>query len=193
MQLAKYDAMCRAIDVAYDFDEVKNIRDKAAALEAAARVAKNVQAEERCYEIRRRAEARAAKLYDEQEKAKVIPHVGRRSDAPTLADLGTTKQEMSEWRQLANTPPKQFDAAFANGGKPSIAEITGKKKPERSAASSAALWVWGRILDFERNGVLEASPKNVSAEMVDHQREDLTRLIPLVSSWLKSLCSELKK
>ncbi len=35
--LVKYDAMCRAIDHAYQVDEVKDIRDKALAFEAYAR------------------------------------------------------------------------------------------------------------------------------------------------------------
>jgi hypothetical protein len=32
-ELVKYDAMCRAIDAAYEVDEVKDIRDQARALE----------------------------------------------------------------------------------------------------------------------------------------------------------------
>lgn len=43
--LVRYDAMCRAIDAAYLVDEVKAIHDQAAMLQAAARVAHNVDAE----------------------------------------------------------------------------------------------------------------------------------------------------
>lgn len=195
-QLVRYDAMCHAIDAAYKFDEVKDIRDKAAMLEAAARVAGNTQAEDRCYEIRRRAEAKAAKLYDEQEKAKPPKgnqYTGKmvRSNEPTepktLADLGTTKQEMAEWRKLAAVPKKQFDAAFAEGGKPSIAEITGKKKIERSAEWNAGLWVCGRILDFERNDLLKLSAKQCVKEMDSNQIEVVARLGPKVIAWLGSV------
>jgi hypothetical protein len=45
--LVRYDAMCRAIDAAYAVDEVKAIHDQAAMLQAAARVAHNVEAETR--------------------------------------------------------------------------------------------------------------------------------------------------
>ena len=55
-QLVKYDAMCRAIDAAYHVDEVKDIRDKAVALETYARQAHNVEAERQACEIRLRAE-----------------------------------------------------------------------------------------------------------------------------------------
>jgi hypothetical protein len=49
--LAKYDAMCRAIDAAYEVDEVKDIRDKSIALEHYARQAKNIEAERQACEI----------------------------------------------------------------------------------------------------------------------------------------------
>ena len=57
--LIKYDAMCRAIDAAYEVDEAKDIRDKAVALEAYFQQAKNVEAERRACEIRLRAERKA--------------------------------------------------------------------------------------------------------------------------------------
>ena len=33
IELVRYEAMCRAIDAAYEIDEVKDIRDKARVLE----------------------------------------------------------------------------------------------------------------------------------------------------------------
>ena len=64
MELARYDTMCRAIDAAYEVDEVKDIRDKAKALEEYAKQARNVEAERRACEIRLRAERKAGKLLD---------------------------------------------------------------------------------------------------------------------------------
>lgn len=199
-QLAKYDAMCRAIDMAYEFDEVKVIREQAAMLEAAAKVAGNTQAEDRCYEIRRRAERQAAMIYDSMEK----PKGGRPTDrpktppngggvSPTFEQLGVDHQRMSEWRKLASVPKAQFDKAFADGGRPSIAEIVGKKKPKRSAQASTALWVWGRILDFERNGVLATTPKACFNEMDDFQVDDVRKLGPKIVKWLNAIVALAEK
>jgi hypothetical protein len=41
--LARYDAMCRAIEVAHSLDEILPIRDLAAQLAAAAKIAKNYE------------------------------------------------------------------------------------------------------------------------------------------------------
>jgi hypothetical protein len=67
--LIRYDAMCRAIAVAYAVDEVKDIRDKALALERYAAQARNTEAERQACEIRLRAERRAGQLLKEQPKA----------------------------------------------------------------------------------------------------------------------------
>ena len=60
--LVKYDAMCRAIDAAYQVDEAKSIRDKAVAMEAYFQQAKNTEAERRACEIRLRAERKAGQI-----------------------------------------------------------------------------------------------------------------------------------
>jgi hypothetical protein len=55
-ELIRYDAMCRAIAEAHAVDEVKDIRDKARALEMYAHQAQNTEAERQAAEIRFRAE-----------------------------------------------------------------------------------------------------------------------------------------
>ena len=68
--LARYDAMCRAIDAAYEVDEVKEIRDQALAFEVYSRQAKNIDAERRAVAVRLRAERKAGELDKQREKAK---------------------------------------------------------------------------------------------------------------------------
>jgi hypothetical protein len=51
-ELIRYDAMCQAIAAAYEVDEVKDIRDKARAIEVYAQQALNTEAEQQACEIR---------------------------------------------------------------------------------------------------------------------------------------------
>ena len=69
-ELIQYDAMCRAINAAYEVDEVKEIHDKAVAMEAYFRQAKNPEPERRACEIRLRSERKAGQLLKKLEKAK---------------------------------------------------------------------------------------------------------------------------
>src|ERR1700679_793590 len=67
---ARYVAMCTAITECHRVDEVKDIRDKALALEVYAKQAQNMEAERRAIEIRIRAEHRAGELLKDMPKAK---------------------------------------------------------------------------------------------------------------------------
>jgi len=69
-ELVLYDEMCRAITAAHGVDEVKDIRDKAPAIEIYSRQARNIENKRRAIEIRIRAERRCGELLAEMEKAK---------------------------------------------------------------------------------------------------------------------------
>jgi hypothetical protein len=113
-ELVRYDAMCRAIDAAYEVDEVKDIHDLAARLQAAARVAGNVDAEDRCYQIRWRAAKKGGVLSKKIEKAQ-----GVRTDLGTscpngtksnvLREAGISREQASRWERLSDTPDDEFD------------------------------------------------------------------------------------
>jgi hypothetical protein len=94
--LVRYDAMCRAIDAAYAVDEVKQIHDRAM-LEAAARVAKNTDAETRAYQIRWRAADKVGELSKKIEKAQ-----GKRSD---LGTSGDSPRKLDVLRGAGIAPP----------------------------------------------------------------------------------------
>lgn len=209
-QLALYDAMCTAIAAAYQVDEIMTIRDKARLMEAAAKIAGNTEAEDRCYQIRWRAVRRLGQIMAEQ-KATIGMSTGGRptektglktnpvSRLPTLDEAGIDKNLAHTARTLASVPEKQFEAAFTGEG-PTIAELVGKSKPQsapqperdfkpkkpaaRSADSERAMWLWARVRDFERDGVLATSPAACLREMDDFQVEDLVPLIPRVIEWL---------
>lgn len=111
--LALYDSMVHAIAECHRVDEVKDIRDKAAALEAYARQAKNVEAERKACEIRLRAERKAGDLLASMQKAtnrdagKVSGavrsneshRVTRSEYAQALQTSGLSKQTAHRYRQ----------------------------------------------------------------------------------------------
>lgn len=190
--LIKYDSMCRAIAEAYEVDEVKDIRDKSLALEAYFKQAKNTDAERKACEIRLRAERRAGELGKQMERAQ-----GRRSDLPTssndgtksyeekLAETGISKQQMHRWKQLADIPEADFEAALADPKKPSTSSIVnGAERAKRQPMSPNALWLWGRLRDFEREGILDAHPDDLLAEMTEAMQADVRRLASAVADWL---------
>src|SRR5215813_3293629 len=107
--LVRYDAMCRAIADAYKVDEVKDIRDKAVALEVYARQAHNVEAERQACEIRLRAERKAGALSAKLERS----NPGKRKKdlagavppkSKVLRDAGVSIDQARQWEKLAAVP-----------------------------------------------------------------------------------------
>lgn len=196
--LVLYDAMCTAIAEAYEVDEVKDIRDKALAFEMYARMAQNVDAESRACEIRLRAERKAGALLKVMVKAKGSPgnqHTGpvdrsnRSNLSPTLADLGVSKQQSSDWQKLADVPEEQFEQALRDYiHRPSTAGIIAATTPAKvTPVSAEALWLWGRLLDFERDGLLNRASADVLLTMTPEMADDVHRLAPRVATWLSQI------
>lgn len=189
--LIKYDAMCRAIDAAYKVDEVKAIRDKAVAMEVYFQLAKNVEAERRACEIRLRSERKAGQLLKKMEKA-----AGKRTDLvargdqvgrKTLSEMGVSKDQSSRWQALADVPEEEFEAALGGDEKPSTTGIIAK--PKKMPRTS--LWLWGRLRDFERDGLLDMNSDEATELMTDTMLADVKRLAPRVAAWLEDLANDL--
>lgn len=122
--LVKYEAMCSAIEAAHAVDEVKDIRDKAMAIQMYAKQAKNIDAERHASEIRVRAERRCGELLAEMPKAKgAAGNPGGQGakivqspngTTQTLSDLGISKRQSSEWQKLAAVPEAQFEESLSS-------------------------------------------------------------------------------
>jgi hypothetical protein len=194
-KLVKYDAMCRAIDAAYKVDEVKVIRDKAIALEHYTRLAHNVEAERQACEIRLRAERKAGKLLREMRKAKGARERGTNRGATrspeataSLADFGISKKQSANWQRLADISEDDFERSLTETKRPTTAGIIGEHaEPKVVPVASDALWLWGRLNDFERNGLLDKEPADVLETMVDHMKDSVHTLAPRVAAWLKRI------
>jgi hypothetical protein len=88
---------------------------------AVSRKAHNVEAERQCCEIRLRAERKAGQLLLQMEKAKGARGNPGGRGAPiersnetttqTLAEVGISKDQSSQWQRLAAVPQPQFEAA----------------------------------------------------------------------------------
>jgi hypothetical protein len=190
--LVKYDAMCAAIDHAYQVDEVKDIRDKALAFEAYARQAHNIEAERQACDIRIRAEKKGGQLLRAMRKTKGRP----RTAAPSafqkaINAAGLSKDQAKRWQQLAGVSEEDFEDALAGPDKPSrgkiIAESKTKpeKKSKRPPMDEDTLWLWGRLRDFENRGLLSRPFNEVLGFGTDAMRADIQRLVGPVSHWLK--------
>jgi hypothetical protein len=113
--------MCSAIAKAARVDEVKSIRDKAMAMALYMKQAKNFDAEYTAQKIRIRAERKAGQLLREMKNAKGgNPNLPNRSktvtgwEPKTLAKLGITKNQSSDWQKLARMPDADFEKAMTD-------------------------------------------------------------------------------
>jgi hypothetical protein len=125
--LVKYEAAKFALAEAVRADEVMNIRDKSAAIAAAARVAKDKQLEIDASEIRIRAERRLGEMLAEQKAGEGLNkgaaaggvkesprgnYTEPRDTTPTLASVGISKKLSSRAQSLAAIPVEDFEVTL---------------------------------------------------------------------------------
>jgi hypothetical protein len=119
-QLVKYEAAKFALSECVRVDEVKDIRDKSAAIAAAARIAKDKQLEIDASEIRIRAERRLGEMLIEQKNGEglnkggnpKLQPVGGDDRLPTLAAIGISKDLSSRAQSLAAIPADDFEVTL---------------------------------------------------------------------------------
>jgi hypothetical protein len=117
--LIKYEAACRALAECKSIDEAKAWTDKAAAMQAYGRMAKDRTLEVDAAEIRIRAERRLGEMLAESELQKggrPSEQTGRQQrpvSAPTLAQAGISKDLSSRAQKLAAVPATEFEAELA--------------------------------------------------------------------------------
>ena len=120
--LTRYNNACRALAEARSVDEVKDVRDKAIAMAAYARQARNRDLEADAIEIRLRATRRLDQLRQAQKATVGLNEGGRPrktgvSDTPvvpTLASQGIDKNLAKQGRVLGALSNNQFESAVAS-------------------------------------------------------------------------------
>ena len=117
--LIKYEAARQALAEASSVDEVKDIRDKALAMEAYARQAQDHEFQFWAAEIKIRAERRAGELLAAMAERgeRIGPHSGAKKtgDAVALDSFGVTKKQSSQWQTIASLTNDEFEAEVAAG------------------------------------------------------------------------------
>lgn len=201
--LVRYEAARTALAEAHRVDEVKDIRDKAEAMAAYARQAKDSELIQFATEIKVRAERRCGELLTATEKRngghamKARSNAGSELAPPTLAEMGLTHNESSRYQQLAAMPSEHFETAVATA-KATAGEVTtafmlreaSKHKPQGKPMK-------GKKADAMRKELAEAKERGVSmlctyarltltairsqAEFSEQERELLTELEGAIS------------
>lgn len=121
-QLVRYEAARTALAECQRIDEVKDIRDKAEAMAAYARQAKDTELIQYATEIKVRAERRAGEMLRDSAQAgqrasgdgSINQHNrASHADTPTLAEIGVTPMQSSRWQSLASMSEAHFETAVA--------------------------------------------------------------------------------
>ncbi len=158
-------------------------------------------------EIRARAEMRLAEEYDAAQERGEVAKAGQYERAnvvadnvskpATAADLGLRRDEIHEARKLRDAERQEpgiinrtIRGMVERGEEPTRAalrkEVSARPTPPK-VMDPKALWIWGRLKDFERDGMLSADPKRLLAEMTEPMRADVRRLLPLVREFIESM------
>lgn len=189
------------------YDAAKSAGRLARAKEAHDTVLSQVyRAQANALNIEARAKMRLAEEYDAaQDRGEVRTRAdnqhasSRTEEAVSAADIGLTHKDIHDARQIRDAEKadpgitkRALDAMVERGQEPTKAalnrEILNRPKPEpQKVMDQKALWLWGRLMDFERDGVLASDPEFLHSEMTEPMRADVKRLVPLVRDFLAKM------
>ncbi len=191
MNLKLYEGAKGSLQLYSTVDEVKEIRDKALAIEAYAKQANDYQLERDAAAARVRAERRCGQLLREMEKAKggnpqLVANHDRLEKPKTLAEMGVTKDQSSKWQKLAGVPDDQFEKALDNSSKISgdtvLHQVNGPPAI-KSRYEKSTLFVWGTLRDLEKHGIFEMPIEHYEQDATEGMAPDFARIIPKLKKW----------
>jgi hypothetical protein len=202
--------MVYAIAECHAIDEVKDIRDKAMALELYAKQARNTDAERKASEIRLRAERRTGELLKELARAtpadagsqggiaKAANTMPENVAPASVAGASPYRQAIDQaqipertaqrYQALANVPAQVFEEALRDPVvKPTTAALIRQARAPEPQMPDDVLWLWGRIRDFERNGILNKSASAFLDPLTPSMRADIERMTPRIADFFNAL------
>ncbi len=180
-QLIKYENACRALAECKAVDEVKAWSDKAAAMQAYGRIAKDKTLEVDAAEIRLRAERRLGELLAEQKATIGLAKPGVKSLVsdegidlvPTLAEAGISYDLSSRAQKLAAVPEDEFEREVGDWR---------ERVTQEGARVTARLEAAGdKAQKAPREKSPELDPAQESPELID-LREKLAEMISICES-----------
>lgn len=112
--------------------------------------------------------------------------------AEALRSTGISRQTAHRYQALANVPDAVFEDALAGPTKPTTSGVLARAavseaRSPKPQVSDDALWLWGRLRDFENLGLLDGDSKLLCSDMTDAMRADVMRLAPIVAEALARL------
>lgn len=182
--LIRYEAARTALAEAHRVDEVKDIRDKAEAMAAYARQAKDQDLILWATEIKVRAERRAGEMLSSMEKSTGSKFNGRgpdgevrrsHDDTATLADIGISKIQSSRWQSLASMSDEHFETAVATA-KDTAGQVTTAFMLREAAKAKGRPLQKTSKKDKERLVALEESRARGVSMLTTYARLTLTAL-----------------
>lgn len=211
---ALIDKATAALEGARSSAEVLEARDMARvaydAAKSAGRMAKAKQAHDSIVSdvhraqahslaIRARAEMRLAEEYDAAQDRGEVSKQGAHVSGENMMrteDLGLARKDIHEARQFRDAEraepgliSRALDAMIERGEEPTRAALKREiveRKPQK-VMNPKALWIWGRLKDFERDGILSADPEELLTELTEPMRAEVRRLLPLVREFIEDM------
>lgn len=152
--------------------------------------------------IRARAEMRLAEEYDAAQdrgemKRPNNEKTASATEAVSAPDIGLSHKNIHEARRLRDAEraepgivQRAISGIVERGEEPTRAalhrEVVAKARPPR-IMNPKALWLWGCLKDFDRDGILAVKPADLLAEMTDPMRADVRQVLPRVRAFLSAL------
>jgi hypothetical protein len=108
--------------------------------------------------------------------------------AEQLHAAGISPRQAKQWEKLAAVPEPVFEQVLADPTQMPTTNgvIKAAQEPKVQPVSKDALWLWGRLRDFDRD-MLDKSPHEIMETATAEMKDDVHTLAPRVAAWLKRI------